>query len=142
MKICTKCKRRRQNKSFNKNSTRSDGLSNVCRDCANSYDKERYVKNKGSHNELMKQRNAEYRDRYRKKINEIKSSGCTNCEEKEPCCIDFHHIDESNKLGDVATMAAHLKKWEVVQKEIDKCVLLCANCHRKLHAGLLRGLKL
>ena len=46
--------------------------------------------------------------------------------------FDFHHIDRSIKsfeLGD----GIHTYKWEIIKQELDKCMMLCANCHRKQH---------
>ena len=60
---------------------------------------------------------------------------CSNCEENHPAALDFHHIDSSKKTVEVST-AAYLG-WGInrIKKEISKCVVLCANCHRKLHAS-------
>lgn len=46
--------------------------------------------------------------------------------------FDFHHIDRSNKsfeLGD----GIGSRKWQIIKQELDKCMMLCANCHRKQH---------
>ncbi len=45
---------------------------------------------------------------------------------------DFHHRKPSEKEFCIAT--AHDKAWDHVQQELDKCDLLCANCHRIRHA--------
>lgn len=46
--------------------------------------------------------------------------------------IDFHHRDPRQK-----DFAISLKmSWPAIEKELDKCVALCANCHREVHAGL------
>jgi hypothetical protein len=46
--------------------------------------------------------------------------------------LDFHHLDSSKKeFG----LSARIKKWETIIIEARKCVLLCANCHREVHAG-------
>ena len=49
--------------------------------------------------------------------------------------LDFHHLDPSTKEFVVAEM----KNYSLarLKNEIDKCVLICANCHREVHAGLL-----
>jgi len=49
--------------------------------------------------------------------------------------FDFHHVDRNNKsfeLGD----KIESRKWEDVKNELDKCMMLCANCHRKQHIYL------
>lgn len=62
------------------------------------------------------------------------SKGCCFCLEKEPCCLDFHHTNK-DKEGNVANLLLCGRKR--VYKEINKCILVCSNCHRKLHKGLL-----
>lgn len=60
--------------------------------------------------------------------------GCSVCGETEPWVLDMHHLDPSEKESHPA-QSATLKTF---LKEADKCVLLCSNCHRKVHAGVLR----
>ena len=48
--------------------------------------------------------------------------------------VDQPKID---KQHEVAQLAHKGYKWETIQKEVDKCYMLCAPCHRKIHAGLL-----
>ena len=61
---------------------------------------------------------------------------CVACGENNPVCIDFHHLDPSTKVMNVSKMATLRARSEVLL-EINKCVCLCANCHRKFHAGQL-----
>ena len=56
---------------------------------------------------------------------------CVICGEKEPICLDFHHKVGSEKKFKIAK--AESKSWENIMKELEKCVILCSNCHRKLH---------
>ena len=60
---------------------------------------------------------------------------CVICGESESCCIDFHHVDEQGKSCNVADFTRYGFSRERILAEIGKCVALCANCHRKLHAG-------
>jgi hypothetical protein len=74
-------------------------------------------------------------DAKRQEIAEWKRArGCTVCGETEPWVLDMHHLDPNEKEANSA-QSATLKTF---LKEADKCVLLCSNCHRKVHAGVLR----
>jgi len=66
-------------------------------------------------------------------INEWKESfGCQECnKERHPGCLDLHHIDPSQKDRKISQIAS--RSLENIKKELAKCVVLCANCHRKLH---------
>ena len=46
--------------------------------------------------------------------------------------FDFHHKDKSNKSFELSDNIES-KNWDIVKQELDKCVMLCANCHRKQH---------
>ena len=64
-------------------------------------------------------------------MTELKSCGCCVCGEKDPCCLDFHHLgDKSFNVGNCNDVTV-----DTLLKEVSKCIVLCANCHRKLHAG-------
>ena len=56
----------------------------------------------------------------------------------EPVCIDFHHLDPTTKEATIAQLMVRAVTVEKVQAEIDKCVRVCANCHRKLHANKIQ----
>jgi hypothetical protein len=47
---------------------------------------------------------------------------------------DFHHKDMDEKAGIISDFLTVKKSWKAIQEELDKCVLLCANCHRIRHA--------
>lgn len=60
---------------------------------------------------------------------------CIICGENEPVCLDFHHKNPAEK--DFTIGKNRSKGKENLLKEIKKCVCLCANCHRKVHAGII-----
>ena len=88
--------------------------------------------------EYIKANHATMTERMRAKKQEImewkRSRGCTVCGETEPWVLDMHHLDPTEKEANSA-QSATLKTF---LKEADKCVLVCSNCHRKVHAGVLR----
>lgn len=47
--------------------------------------------------------------------------------------LDFHHLDPSQKDFSISDRDIKLD-WEKIKEELDKCILICANCHRELHA--------
>ena len=99
----------------------------VCKVCQREYKKAYYYKNKESHYK----RNEKTRDELYEIVRKEKDKGCLICNEKFHECLEFHHL-EDDKLGTIAS----LKRKGSVKKlliEIAKCVLLCANCHRKVH---------
>lgn len=62
--------------------------------------------------------------------------GCIACGESEIACLDFHHLDPSVKEGAPPSLLKAGSFSRAVE-EAAKCVVLCANCHRKLHAGII-----
>lgn len=88
-----------------------------------------------------KEQGAKYRAKkfgpYEEAILAAKKSGCCICSEMEPVCLDFHHIDPATKKFRIAAKAS-IPSLEALLEEIAKCVVICANCHRRFHAGELK----
>lgn len=59
--------------------------------------------------------------------------GCSRCTERDPICLDFHHVDPSKKDKSVSDLVRHRATVKKITIEMEKCILLCANCHRKEH---------
>jgi hypothetical protein len=76
------------------------------------------------------------RDRYweaTRLLSELKAvSGCLQCGEAHPDCLDFHHRDAGAKSFTVCKSKRWA--WDTLLREVEKCDILCANCHRKLEA--------
>lgn len=77
-----------------------------------------------------------------KRRNKVKKMAVEHLGGKCICCgynksvsaLDFHHKDPKEKDFGISARG-HSRSWQRVKNEIDKCVLLCANCHREVHAG-------
>lgn len=68
---------------------------------------------------------------------ELKGGKCQICGyNKCVDALDFHHLDESVKSFCIASKG-YTRAWSAVEKEINKCILVCANCNREIHAGLI-----
>ena len=90
------------------------------------------------HKEQIKQKRLAVKRAIMDYIEDFKvSAGCAVCGENYPFALDFHHLDPSEKEAGLSTIQARGWRIERVQEEIDKCIVLCANCHRKLHHGFI-----
>lgn len=70
-------------------------------------------------------------------IASFRAKGCALCPEKEPCCLSAHHLDKDAKDFSVANAKGRKLGVPRTVAELAKCVCLCENCHRKVHAGVL-----
>jgi hypothetical protein len=60
----------------------------------------------------------------------LKTHPCIACGEADPVVLDFDHIRGVKRYG-VFYMVSHQWGLKSIQEEIDKCQVLCANCHRR-----------
>lgn len=78
-----------------------------------------------------------------KRIDKVKYIAVAYKGNKCQCCgydkyigaLEFHHVDPSQKDFSIASKG-YTHSWDKVRQEIEKCVLVCANCHREIHAGI------
>lgn len=79
-------------------------------------------------------RNQIFRDKTKKWLIEYrKTLSCARCKEDHPACLSFHHTDPKTKKYTVADMPNRGCSVALIKKEIEKCLVLCHNCHAKLH---------
>ena len=66
---------------------------------------------------------------------QYKGGKCQTCGEDRPATLCFHHRDPSQKEFQLDGRTFANRKWELVKDEVEKCDLLCQNCHHILHYG-------
>jgi len=137
---CKECKRDLPVSEFRKEGKTSAGTQKFCSRCNECF--EAYA---GTKYRSWIERNERV-----KLIDDILNSAKTECcacgYNKTPAALDFHHKDPSQKLFEVCDVKSQLK-WvgktqegvtvEDLITEIEKCIVICSNCHREHHAGLL-----
>jgi len=134
-KVCTICKKKKSIENFYNKKSSKDNKQPACKECSKKQSKIYYNNNKKLHNNNVYERNKLFKQELRNQINEYKSSqGCFICNEKEPICLDFHHLENKEYLLSRLLSSRSIRKFE---QEIKKCTLLCSNCHRKLHSGII-----
>lgn len=86
--------------------------------------------------EYMKRTVTQRRRKLKKMIIEYKGGQCIICSYHR-CngALDLHHIDSAQKEFGLSVRGL-TRSWEKIQAEANKCILVCANCHREIHAGI------
>ena len=94
------------------------------------YSKKYYEKNK---KEIIKTIGAN-KKKAAKRFAEFKATlHCTRCGQNHPATLDFHHVEKSKDNVHLHLLVRHGYFWKRIMQEVDKCVVLCANCHRIHH---------
>ena len=127
MKVCNRCSVEKPLTEFYKNSKR---VYPYCKACAKQkYAKAHYEKNK----DLYKQRSKASVKNFIESYKELKHSlECSVCGEKRAWCLAFHHTDPTKKDMEVSKIVLYNSRKKL-QAEIDKCIVLCHNCHADVH---------
>ena len=129
-KKCCRCSEEKPVAAFTKKNTTQDGLSPSCRECTRKGGRRTYQK-------YRNRRAGEIHSRVsnlRKWVWDLKSSRrCKKCGESHPACLEFHHTNRQEKDSEISKLVGRGAAKQRLWKEIQRCDILCANCHRKHH---------
>ncbi len=67
-------------------------------------------------------------------INYLIGKECIKCGESDNRCLQFHHVNPSTKLFNISEGVNKGYKWELIEQELKKTEICCANCHSKTTA--------
>ena len=127
-KICRVCKEKKSLKDFHPNKTCSKGVVGTCRLCAQEYKRKWYASN-------QERRSKKHRESFRlKKLQAIEYMGgmCADCKKQYPPYVyQFHHLNPDEKDFNPSSAGS----FKSMKPELDKCIMLCANCHMVRHYG-------
>ena len=125
---CSKCEKFLSFNDFYKNKTTPTGYGSSCKNCSASYVQSR----KPIRKSYYKQKNS----LQKKKFVILFGAMCQRCGYCEFISgLDFHHIEKTTKQYDPRSIIYTAKDDDEKLNELDKCVLLCANCHRGYETG-------
>lgn len=112
----------------------------ICRPCKREYDRQYHKKRseevKKRKVELQKIRRIENRQFL---YDYLKEHPCVICGESDPVVLEFDHINQDEKFKAVSIMVEH--SLDKIKSEIEKCRVLCANCHKRHTAVQLNWYK-
>lgn len=124
MKKCKSCNKIKELSDFNKNKIKPDGLQGQCRECSNNNCKYHYNNNKKDYTS----RNRDTRWKKRILLGQyLSNKKCKDCGTDDIRVLEFDHLKDKkfNISGSV-----YKYTWKKILKEIEKCDIVCANCHR------------
>lgn len=130
MKYCGSCKENLQLTEFNKNPSKKDGLQSNCKICQNKRQRDWYENNKEKHKKNIIEYKKIIKGEIRGKVIEYLSNHpCVDCGEGDIVVLEFDHLRD--KKFEISKMISNCCNWESILLEIEKCQVLCANCHRR-----------
>lgn len=129
-KKCTICKRKKFINLFNKKKSSQDGKQPHCRECNKKHSKAYYHSNREHHKQVTMERHRKQRIMLQQFVYDyLKEHGCVDCPEKDPRCLEFDH--QRDKKKEVSILIQAGVALTTLVKEMNKCLVRCANCHRK-----------
>lgn len=142
-KICSKCKIKKKLKDFyfRKSGKRSGTCYEKCKECMKTRGRSYYHINHDRQLKLAILRRNKTKDQMRKFLIIIKDEPCADCKQKYPSYVmDFDHRHGKKKEHNIARMIIGGWSKTKIEKEIKKCDIVCANCHRIRTYSKLAGL--
>lgn len=131
MKTCSKCKANKNESEFNIKLKDGQNLQPHCRECSNKNSRLYYQQNKEHHKTIVAARKITNKGLLRDTIITAKDKPCADCGVKYPHFVmDFDHRIRNDKSYTISQMPTRNISLATLLSEIDKCDVVCANCHR------------
>lgn len=136
VKACGKCMSWLPLSQFCKDKGNKTGHGYWCKDCASSNTK-RHYKNWTKDQDWVEAKRERGRNLSRdakKRAVDFMGNKCYDCGVSYPDYVyDFHHLSGDTKVDNPSAILK--RSWDEAKKELEKCVMVCANCHRERHYG-------
>lgn len=131
MRICTRCKKDKEDEEFAFKNKVKGTRKAKCRTCQSDDDKILYLTDQTRRENirglaiLAIKKAKEFSNRVKRCF------GCKNCRDKRFYVLDFHHVNCKDK--DISILIRQGATIERLKNEMRKCEVLCSNCHRETH---------
>lgn len=130
-KTCFRCKQEKSLKDFAIKIKATQQYQPYCLECQRAYRREHYHNNPGPYKARAKKRNKQTRIEYNLLICDLlKGRSCVDCGESDIVVLDFDHV-RGKKVAEVTALVKRMASLKTIMKEIAKCEIRCANCHRR-----------
>lgn len=131
LRRCGRCQQLKPHAEFAWRRRRRNQLDNMCRLCRAEYHRKHYLANKQRYidqaqvrKEILRAERTEYLFDY------FAAHPCKDCGESDPVVLEFDHLDAATKSFNIGAGLTY-RAWDSILEEIEKCEVVCANCHRR-----------
>lgn len=131
MKVCTECNETKSLDNFAWKSKAKGQKQSKCKSCYREYNRKYY--HAGEKEKQIKRVVENKKVIYNKYTEWKQDKSCACCGENAIECLELHHLDPNTKDGHPSTMITY--GWKKFIEEAAKCIILCSNCHKKVHSG-------
>ena len=133
--ICNTCNKDKPESEFYFKNKATGKRNSKCKSCHGEYIKVHYKANKAEYITRARRDWPAQQQKTKDLVASLKLA-CINCNESHVALLDFHHLDPSKKETTISRL--HYSRKKIIE-EAKKCVVLCSNCHRRLHYDLRNG---
>jgi hypothetical protein len=131
--VCSKCGIEKDIEQFPLQNQFTKRCQSYCMDCRSEMGKNWYQNNKDYQKANARKNTTEYRYALREYLwNYPLTHHCAQCDETDPVVLEFHHIGEKDMA--VSHMITRVSSVDRLKEELQKTIVLCANCHRRITA--------
>lgn len=126
MKTCSLCKTEKPLGDF---ARKNQKFTSRCKTCNNEYFKKWYKSNQKTQITRVKENAKSRRDIAKQYVkNYLETHPCVMCGNSDILVLEFDHLRD--KTQTISSMIQESKSLDVIKAEINKCQVLCANCHK------------
>lgn len=132
MKFCSGCSTTRPEDMFSFKNKKLNKRVSRCKICIRAYNKQHYRNNPKTYKECSKRNNLKKLSELRSRLLEyLKDKSCLVCNEDDSIVLQFDHLNPETKNNTISAMIRGKYSWDTILAEIEKCQILCANCHAR-----------
>ena len=129
-KVCSRCQLDKAVDEFSRNRNTLDGRQAYCKICARDY-KDTWRSLSKTKAAQAASRTANWEACREVAIDHLRDNPCVDCGEADLVVLDFDHRDPTAKINTVSQMVRNGVSLDLLRREIAKCDVRCANCHRR-----------
>lgn len=131
LRRCSRCGQLKAITEFPFRDLRTGARNHYCRPCQAAYRRQHYQRNRPDYIQRAMQEMRMKREDGLIRLHEyLRAHPCADCGQTDITVLEFDHVDPRTKAIDVGTMVGR-RSWSTVRAEIDRCLVRCANCHRR-----------